>query len=987
MKKMSVILTVLLLTVAVGAAELEKPIYGNERAARNISIGSQPIFTITPGQADAVEVVIDADALRYTVYAAEELCKYLSLITGTTVKVVNTPSNNVRHHFYLGVSKASIAAGVEPAKLCRDAFYIITRGNDVYIAGRDESNRITDPRHDLEQGGIWGRMYEKGTLFGVYDFLERFADCRFYFPGKLGVIVPEKRPLKVPEIKIFDRPDYEFRRVSIFNGVWEGKGVPYADTITQERALHYDYLRLQTRIVPNNHGLGSLNYAKRFGKSNPEYFALRSNNVRCNDPAMQFPGQLCYSSNIFEEIFKDAKALLSGENAALRGINNAGSKSYWDPSGHQVPTAYRPGIFGFMPQDAYINCTCDKCKKHFVNAQTASNFMWGKLVELNERLSKENLGRYYISLMGYPPYKIPPQVKLPENVLVMLATQGPWDSAEQQKLDLKLIRSWNNILPHKVWLWNYPGKFGVMQMPGVPDITPKSIAGYYKSLRNDISGAYMNSGTDKIVYHNLNYYVFAKVAWNNDLDTEALLNDYYQNMYGKAAPYMKKIVEKIEELWIKQIGGKCTFTELGPISTPPSENEVWFNVYNKKTLAELAALFEQAEKSVSGIQLERVRFMRKEIMDELEKRHREYMEKNNAVAAFTYYLAPEGVNFNLQPFRNVSKSLKSKVNVKKSANELIVTFDCEEPEMAKVKAVKRSANDLNIWQDNGVELFVDPTGKRQSYYQILINSLGSVCSRKVDAGTRQGSICDLGVKVDTAANARDWSVVIRIPLNKLEPWNNKAAAFNFVRVRCVGAVQELYTWSPFLKYDFQEVENFGTLTCEETSPVKNIVPEGSFEVRRINPHLLGNWVVAGPRDAGNTVELDENIFVDGSKSLCMTSRNKEFNSYFGIRYYLPELKENTRYRLSFYLRTENVVPLRSGGGGANLNIWDTANRWFPVIRINGTHPWRFMSFNITTPAGFKAPGKQRPYIACCLYFATGKVWFDNVVLQKLPAEK
>ena len=81
MKKLLGPLMVLLLAVAAGAVELEKPIYGNERAARKISIGNQPVFTIVPGEADAVEVVVDVKALRYTVYAAEELSKYLSLIT------------------------------------------------------------------------------------------------------------------------------------------------------------------------------------------------------------------------------------------------------------------------------------------------------------------------------------------------------------------------------------------------------------------------------------------------------------------------------------------------------------------------------------------------------------------------------------------------------------------------------------------------------------------------------------------------------------------------------------------------------------------------------------------------------------------------------------------------------------------------------------------------------------------------------------------
>ena len=40
-------------------------------------------------------------------------------------------------------------------------------------------------------GSNWPWMYdEQGTMYAVYDFLERFAGCRFYFPGELGTILP-----------------------------------------------------------------------------------------------------------------------------------------------------------------------------------------------------------------------------------------------------------------------------------------------------------------------------------------------------------------------------------------------------------------------------------------------------------------------------------------------------------------------------------------------------------------------------------------------------------------------------------------------------------------------------------------------------------------------------------------------------------------------------------------------------------------------------
>ena len=64
--------------------------------------------------------------------------------------------------------------------------------------------------------------------------------------------------------------------------------------------------------------------------------------------------------------------------------------------------------------------------------------------------------------------------------------------------------------------------------------------------------------------------------------------------------------------------------------------------------------------------------------------------------------------------------------------------------------------------------------------------------------------------------------------------------------------------------------------------------------------------------------------------------------------YLPALKPATRYRLSFFVKLQDVKPLKAGGGVC-ANLYDDANRWFPAHNwLTGTMDWTFQSYEFTT---------------------------------------
>ena len=117
--------------------------------------------------------VVAADSAPGAVnFAAKELSDLLGKALGGLVKVVNAPTEG-KASIVLGSNDWTRAAGIDTAALERDEFVIKVKGGKVYIAGRDAEGG---------ESTLKGK-HERATLFGVYEFLYRYADVRMYFPG------------------------------------------------------------------------------------------------------------------------------------------------------------------------------------------------------------------------------------------------------------------------------------------------------------------------------------------------------------------------------------------------------------------------------------------------------------------------------------------------------------------------------------------------------------------------------------------------------------------------------------------------------------------------------------------------------------------------------------------------------------------------------------------------------------------------------------
>ena len=563
-----------------------------------------------------VEVVVAKGAVPSLGFAASEMTNFLARALGAPVPVVSAPTDG-RTSVVLGSNDWSRAVGIDTGTLARDAFVLLVKGPRVYIAGRDEYSRAA-----------LAQSVEHGTLFGVYEFLHRVVGVRLYFPGELGEIVPRKEVIRVPEGRRLVAPDYSVRRYGYADGL-----VPEELLKTSGQKRESDFkrlnklrLRMETMTIPCCHGQLYSRFYRRFHETHPEYFVMGKDGKRHPTEAKEKPlfnkEHVCNCSGIWNEIYEDAKAYLTGQPPEVRKIPNASGKGYSRGPGAEGK------YYDIMPHDGFGACYCPSCQSRYdkTKKQFATDLLWSNTVAVARRLKAEGVPGY-VTQMAYHPYADVPDFDIPDNVLVMVAQQGPWAPPKGGARDAP-VRAWTKKLGRKVWLWTYPDKIYGRACPGVPQMSPKAWGEYYGGLRDEIFGAFAESESDRWLFNYLNYYVFSRVCWNSDVNVDAVLDEHHRLMFGAGAAPMKQFFESLERKWVGEVMGNTRMGPTGPETVLPGASEFWQRIYSPKVIAGYGKLLDKAEASVprGSLEARRIAMFRRELFGPLaeraEKEHR-----------------------------------------------------------------------------------------------------------------------------------------------------------------------------------------------------------------------------------------------------------------------------------------------------------------------------------------------------------------------------
>ncbi len=930
-------------------------------------------------------VVVPAKVSPATRLAGSELSLYLGKSLGRVIPIVQS-APEAGTALIVGDYGLAEKYGLAVDTLDRDGYFIKTIPEGVLLIGKDEPG--IDP---LKRAG------ECASLFAVYDFLETVVGARFYFPGEAGVIIPRHESLDLPTLDISERPDSQYRRLYVVD--WqENRLARWYDEGNQRKGqrLANLYYRMQTRNIPNCHGLAYLGLKNRFAQSNPEYFAMRQNGTRQDGTNINHKndrnGHICFSSEgLKNELYLDAEAFLSGKSAESRGVIMDNGKSYWHHN------QYPPGpFFNIMPADSCFPCQCPGCKPHFQddNPQEKSNYIWKFKTDIARRL-QENKIPGYVTMMAYSMYRPIPDVDIPGDVLVMLALAGPWaEGLPRQKGDDQLLQDWNRKLGAKTYLWTYITKHSA-KIPHIPNLTPKAVGQYFSRQSPYIFGAFIEAETDYWLFGYLNYYLFSKIMWDAKTDYLALLEEHNRLMFGAAAAEMAAFQDALEKHWFEDIMSNIVDTEEGPVAVIPSRHDVWHKIYSASEIERLNNLFVLAEQKTAAEpeSLARVRFYREQLWQPVLDGRELYQKELGDRDSWLGYLPPltekEKIVIDgtlseaawkkfpplvLLPFQADTLEQQTRFYCRQDAENFYFAAECEEPNTERMLALERAFDDPKLWEDNSVEIFLNPDGQRKKYYQFIINSFGNLTDGFHQPGSTDWS-WNSGAECKAALEpGKMWTMEIRIPKGNMLAASGDALVANFTRNQSVrgetGTPRS--SWSPYIN-GFHNLENYGSLRFAEPPPAESVLKDSDFSAPLRGKRFLGAW------HSHPVINQDRQCFRTAGVSI----RLDEVSS--SLTQYLTDLKPGARYRLSFFIKTQNLKISGRGGYYIKIDWGNGIPNTFPANPYNSDMPWSKQVFEFTAPA--EIGSRSKPYLRFQRHNITGTAWIDQAEMHELTDDK
>jgi hypothetical protein len=478
----------------------------------------------------------------------------------------------------------------------------------------------------------------------------------------------------------------------------------------------------------------------------------------------------------------------------------------------------------------------------------------------------------------------------------------------------------------------------------------------------------MEAETDVYLFSALNYYVYSRVAWDNQTDIDGVMEEYFRKMYGKAAPEMKQISTLLEKQWLSCVGRSIETPE-GPKTFFPSTVELWTKFYGESFSKQINTLFDKAEKSVRNNKevLKRIRFMRKELWGKLAAARAKWEQSVSAKDHWKAVMPADQWSkpIYLLPLKKkgiIGKpEVRTAVYMKQDARNYYFKFDCEEPFTDKIVAPERERDYSKLWNDNTVEVQLDPAGEGKERYQFILSSSGAIQDIRISKrfyDRKWNAACSSKV---TMKKGKGFVIEFTVPRKDLPaavPGKFKA---NFNRFRMLNGVETVphYTWSVFAK-SFGDQENFGTILFEEKK-VPQLLKDGDFEKPVTRKRWLGAWASGAP------LAKDKSVFVHNGESVKLV---KEQHLVQFVHF-----KPDTEYVFSFWVKLGDKT-------GFNVRVDENSGfvNWLPKQKMMGPQEWIRQEFRFRTNK--KKPGKNS-YIRFQTFGKEGSAWISKPELYEV----
>ncbi len=474
-------------------------------AAAPAVLFAQPLTLAVRGQPAACTIVRSLTASPSQIYAANELQKFAEKMTGVKLPIITDDAPLPGSAIVLGET--------------RHTAQLLGGSVDLAALGEDGFRLKTCPPHLLIIGGP-----VRGTLYGVYELLERFGGCRWY--TSWHSVIPACDRWTIPLIDETQKPAFALREpfwFDMFNG-----------DLAARNKCNGNSMRLAAK-----HGGHSFRFGGGLG-------SCHTFNILCPPEAL-FATHPEYFSEINGKRVKENTQLCLTHPDVLRLVtSNVLERIRKDPGA---------SFYGVSQNDWYNFCTCPACKAIDDREESHAGTMITFVNQVAEAVEK-TYPNVIIETLAYQYTRKPPKTVRPRrNVMPCLCTiecdfSKPLAQStdEQNKKFVDDIRGWS-AMTHMLYVWDYTTNFRdyTGSFPNV--LALQDNVKFFRANRVDYlfeQGAYQGRHGD---FSELKAWLLAKWLWNPELPAEPLLNDFFAGYYGAAAPLVRRYFDELHSFY------------------------------------------------------------------------------------------------------------------------------------------------------------------------------------------------------------------------------------------------------------------------------------------------------------------------------------------------------------------------------------------------------------------------------------------------------
>jgi hypothetical protein len=496
-------------------------------------------IVLTEGGFTRYRIVLPSSPTEQEIKASEVLKTYLLEISGAAIPVLSARDARSRYEILLGQNERldELNLNINLNTLKSDGFIIKTDSARLIIAGGNE----------------------KGTLYGVYAFLENYLDCRMYTPAVR--VIPKRDKITLGNINDVQVPVIGFRDTH-YRVTWNEE---YTDWHKLDHDANGERLDWGMWV----HTFNELVPPDIFYAEHPEYFAMVK--------GKRIPTQLCLANpDVINVTVQNLRKKIAQNPTAL----------YWSVS----------------QNDNRDYCTCDKCKA--VDEREGSPS--GSIISFVNQVADQFPDKM-ISTLAYEYGRHAPKTLRPRsNVNIMLCSieayrDKPITQDPKSADFVKDVEDWGKIAKDII-VWDYVIQFNnlISPFPNLHVLKPNiqffashGVNAMFEQGNREVGGEFAE----------LRAYLISKLLWNPEANADTVMNDFLRGYYGSAAKPIRQYIDEMRNALIQS--GE-------PLRIFGTPNEAATSYLTPGLIQRYEALFDEAERAVATTPevLERVRIAR-----------------------------------------------------------------------------------------------------------------------------------------------------------------------------------------------------------------------------------------------------------------------------------------------------------------------------------------------------------------------------------------